>query len=82
MNRQPHAPTKAKISRAIGQPRTGFRMPPKHKPCGKRRCATYEDALAYLLRLSRLSKDPLRIYECPTCSGWHLTKRPDWEDPR
>ena len=85
MNRQRHAPTPAKAARALGKAGRGFQMPPKSKPCGKRRCATYDQALAYLLRLSRLSKDPLRIYECDGpngCGGWHLTKRPAWEDPK
>lgn len=82
MNPNRHRPTPAKTARALGGPtrETRFRMPPKHKPCGKRRCATYDQALAYLLRLARLSKDPLRIYECPDCAGFHLTKRHDWED--
>ena len=86
MNRQRHAPTPAKASRALRDVEVPgrFRMPPKHDACGKRRCATYEQAVAYLLWLARKSKDPLRVYECdgPTgCGGWHLTKRPEWKDP-
>lgn len=88
MNRQRHAPTPAKTARALrgtvaAQPR--FQMPPKHPACGKRRCVTEEDALAYLLHLASKSMDPLRIYPCDGpdgCGGFHLTKKPLREDLR
>lgn len=35
------------------------------------------------LRSSRRSGGrPLRVYECPECRGWHLTKRRTWHDPK
>lgn len=86
MNRQRplHHPRKARRalgSTAVAAGLVGFQMPPKAKACGKRRCATYDDAVAYLLRIARKTKDPLRIYQCDACEGWHLTKRPEWETP-
>ncbi len=80
MNRRPHAPSKAKQARAL-PPAAPFRMPPKNPECGKRRCSTKDQALAYVLRLARVSADPLRIYLCPACAGWHVTKKPEWKDP-
>jgi len=56
-------------------------MPPKHPACGKRRCATKADAITYVLYLARKTADPLRIYPCPKCDGFHLTKLPEWKDP-
>lgn len=82
MNRTRQVP-RAKLRQALGQPTLpgGFQMPRKHDGCGKRRCATYEQAVGYVLWLARRSKDPLRIYPCPDCSGYHVTKRRTWEDP-
>lgn len=86
MNRQ-RPPTPAKAARALGRIARPdrFQMPPKHDPCGKRRCHTYDQAVGYLLWLARKTRDPLRIYHCdgPTgCGGWHLTKLSEWKDPR
>lgn len=55
-------------------------MPPKHTACGKRRCKSYDQAIGYALHLTRRCGHPLRIYACPTCGGWHVTKRARWED--
>lgn len=44
---------------------------------GKRRHKTQTSAIAAALRLSRRGH-PLRVYRCPTCGDWHLTKRPTW----
>ena len=79
MNRDPRPRSHRDRVRATGVRR--FQMPPKHPDCGKRRCETYEQALGYLLWLARKSKDPLRIYECPRCRGFHLTKLPVWVEP-
>lgn len=48
------------------------------KPCGcnKRRYLSYTMALANLLHQSGKGAPPLSIYQCPTKTGWHLTKRP------
>lgn len=85
MNREPHGPTRAKGARAIGaaggQQSGRFQMPPKHPACGKRRCESKDQAIGYVLWLARKTTDPLRIYECPACGGWHCTKRPEWKDP-
>jgi len=81
MNRQRKVP-RQRLARALGTELPGqFRMPPKHPECGKRRCATEKQAVAYVLYLARKSKDPLRTYECPACSGWHVTKLATWTDP-
>lgn len=84
MNRQRKVP-RQRLARALGTELPGrFRMPPKHPACGKRRCATEEQAVGYVLHLARKSKDPLRIYRCdgPTgCGGFHVTKRKTWEEP-
>lgn len=88
MNRLGHAPTPAKTARALrGTTAEGprFQMPPKHPACGKRRCADEAQAVAYVLWLSRKSKDPLRIYPCDGpggCAGLHVTKKPLREDQR
>lgn len=83
MNRERALP-RNRAARALGTPLREtpgrFRMPPKHPDCGKRRCETYEQALGYVLWLAGKSKDPLRIYACPRCDGFHVTKRPTWED--
>lgn len=58
-------------------------LPPRWKTvptgCGKRAYPTYEAAL-HVVCLRR-SPYPLRIYQCPECSRWHLTKRKNWEAP-
>lgn len=80
MNRE-RRPTRRKLRAALGdQAPAPFRMPPKAKACGKRRCDNYQHAITYLLWLSRKTRDPLRIYRCPECDGFHLTKRPTWKD--
>ncbi|PAT04916.1 hypothetical protein CKJ85_01965 [Corynebacterium sp. NML 150383] len=47
---------------------------------GKREYEHYDDAVHVALKWSRRA-GPLRIYECPSCGSWHLTKRPDWGKP-
>lgn len=46
---------------------------------GKRRHRTEQAAIAAAIRLSHFNR-PLRVYHCPVCSGFHLTKRPTWTD--
>ncbi|KAB1943091.1 hypothetical protein F8227_16020 [Brevibacterium linens ATCC 9172] len=47
---------------------------------GKRQYGDYGDAARVALRRSRYA-GPLRIYECPSCGAWHLTKRRSWGKP-
>lgn len=47
--------------------------------CGKRRYDTREDALetaAHRVGTRGTRTRFLRIYQCPACGGWHLTKKP------
>lgn len=84
MNREHHAQTKARRVGGLGG-RRGFKMPPRHEACGKRRCRSQADAVTYALWLARRTTTPLRVYRCDGpggCGGWHVTKRPTWEDPR
>lgn len=46
--------------------------------CGKRRHRSQMSAIAAAIRLSR-NNVPLRVYQCPACHGWHLTKKPTWK---
>lgn len=41
---------------------------------GKRRHTSERSAIAAAIRLSRGNR-PLRVYRCPLCKGWHLTKQ-------
>lgn len=41
---------------------------------GKRRHTSQRAAIAAAIRLSR-NNVPLRVYRCPFCHGWHLTKQ-------
>lgn len=49
--------------------------------CKKETYATEADARFRLKtirsRNTKSSKIPIRIYECPDCSGWHLTSKED-----
>lgn len=62
------------------RPGLRFDIPPKHPKCGKHRCTDEQHAMRYVLWLCRKTTTPLRVYECPDCAGWHVTKRPTWED--
>lgn len=73
--------TKMKAARALGPNPRRWDMPPKHPDCGKRRCHTHAQAVAYALHLTRRCGHPLRVYRCDQCSGWHVTKRTTWEEP-
>jgi hypothetical protein len=43
--------------------------------CGrKRRHPTQLDAIASAIRCSARAGHPLRVYACPDCGGWHLTR--------
>jgi hypothetical protein len=46
--------------------------------CGKRRHINELSAIAAAIRLSGARATPLRVYRCPDCAGWHLTKRRTW----
>lgn len=50
----------------------------RYQPCGKARYATERQAIRVAMSSSRRSGLPLRVYRCPECKGWHLTKRPTW----
>lgn len=52
-------------------------MPSRKCPSGKRRHEDEMAAIAAALRRSR-SGTPLRVYPCPTCGGYHLTKMRKW----
>lgn len=59
----------------------GFEAPPiEHVPfiCEKKTFATKKDAQNSLktIRSTKTEKKPIRAYECPKCSGWHLTSMP------
>ncbi|AXR74281.1 hypothetical protein DCC27_008220 [Auritidibacter sp. NML130574] len=58
------------------------RHPPRRSPLcsetGKRRYDDYGEAAGVALRRSRHAGS-LRIYECPSCGSWHLTKRRSWD---
>ncbi|PZU32768.1 MAG: hypothetical protein DI576_08445 [Actinomyces sp.] len=58
------------------------RHPPRRSPLcsetGKRQYGDYGEAARVALRRSRYA-GPLRIYECPLCGSWHLTKRRSWD---
>ena len=41
---------------------------------GKVRYPTYKKALKFKERSTAILQRSLFIYECPDCSGWHLTK--------
>lgn len=46
------------------------------KTSGKYRYPTFDIAVHAALVSSKRRGTPLRPYECPFCSDWHLTKRP------
>lgn len=59
--------------------------PPHHNrksscPSRKVRFKSFGEAVAAALRVSRHA-GPLRVYDCPDCPGWHLTRLRDWKDP-
>jgi hypothetical protein len=47
--------------------------------CAKRTFPTKKDAMDSIVKpKSKTNKPiPIRAYECPECSGWHLTSKPD-----
>ena len=56
--------------------------PPLIIPCTKHVYATQKIAKAELKRIRESKGDhkkPIRTYECPSCSGWHLTSW-TWEE--
>jgi hypothetical protein len=50
-------------------------------PVQEKRMRTYEGAIAAAIRLSRHNV-PLRIYPCPDCGTWHVTKRSSYQERR
>lgn len=42
--------------------------------CGRRRFPTEAEAVTVAIGRAR-HVGPLRVYACPGCGGWHLTKR-------
>lgn len=71
--------TKKKAARAVGPSPRSWQMPPKHPACGKRRCRSEAQAVSYALYLTKRCGHPLRVYRCPACRGWHVTKTKTWE---
>ena len=48
-----------------------------HYSCGRKmRYESYDDALHQALKRLGRGAVMLRVYECPYCHGWHLTKKP------
>lgn len=45
---------------------------------GKRSYPDELRAIAAAIRCSAKRGVPLRVYECPSCHGWHLTRRKAW----
>ena len=52
----------------------------RHQARGKSRYATKREAIRYAIASSKRSELPLRVYRCPTCKGFHLTKRAEWTE--
>jgi hypothetical protein len=51
-------------------------MAKKLEQCNrKHKYQTAESAIRWALIRAKNSGTPLRVYECHTCNGWHLTKR-------
>jgi len=48
---------------------------PRCKSSGKLRFAAWDSALHAAVVSSRARKVGLRVYSCPDCGGFHLTKR-------
>lgn len=45
---------------------------------GKHRHPTWRAAVGPTLRAARRSGRPMRIYHCPHCAGFHMTKLTVW----
>lgn len=69
--------------------RTRPRRAPRHRghhnrksDCPSRKVAylTFGTAVAGALRVSR-HVGPVRVYQCPYCGRWHLTRLREWKDP-
>jgi hypothetical protein len=53
---------------------------PKCRSCGKRRYATWDQAVHFILGATRGGAPPLVVYLCRKGgSGYHVSKRHDWE---
>lgn len=48
--------------------------------CGKTRYTHEKAAIRAAMGASRRSGLGLRVYRCPDCRGWHLTKKKSWVD--
>lgn len=48
--------------------------------CGKNRHIHESHAIRSAIASSRRGGLALRVYRCPGCKGWHLTKRRDWQE--
>jgi uncharacterized protein (DUF3820 family) len=53
--------------------------PPVTFICNKRTYPTKRAAMDSIVKPTSAPKKPvpIRAYECPECSGWHLTSKPD-----
>jgi hypothetical protein len=43
---------------------------------GKQRYRAYKDAWAHAQALRAKGEQYVRVYECPDCLGWHVTRKP------
>lgn len=50
----------------------------QHRSCGKVRYTSERTAIRRAIASSRRAGLALRVYRCPDCEGWHLTKKPTW----
>jgi hypothetical protein len=53
----------------------GARYSVVHGCKSKRRYTTEAFAQRVAMRATRQRGTPLRVYPCPLCKGWHITKR-------
>jgi hypothetical protein len=49
---------------------------------GKHRHPTWAATVGPALRAAKRSGRPMRIYHCPACGGFHMTKLAVWIDRR
>jgi len=47
----------------------------RNNPCGKMRYRSYEHAKTVRATRSHTAGIRLRVYLCPSCKGYHLTKK-------
>ena len=50
--------------------------------CEKQRYESQKQAIRAVLSYSRKRGVALRVYRCPLCKAWHLTRRKSWASKR